>query len=154
MCLALIALLVLFNFRSVRYVVPIVPSLCLLLAVVVQRFFEQRSAVRIATAVLLALMLIASLTQAEIQIYLRQRNGSAQVVNGKLKTHIVEENVAEEKRLAEELGVSQQPDTEMVLIKNNRGNTVLKVPHHARAWVGAQIGSTSFMATYGFRSQD
>src|SRR5437879_11329844 len=33
LCLAVIALAVLFNFRSVRYIVPIVPSLCLLLAI-------------------------------------------------------------------------------------------------------------------------
>jgi len=51
--------------------VPIVPSLCLLLAVVFHRFLEQRSPGRIVAAVLLALMLIAGLTQAEIQFYLR-----------------------------------------------------------------------------------
>lgn len=67
LCVTLIALAVVFNFRSVRYMVPIVPSLCLLLAVVFHRFLEQRSPGRIVAAVLLALMLIAGLTQAEIQ---------------------------------------------------------------------------------------
>jgi hypothetical protein len=116
-CLALIALAVLSNFRSVRYMVPIVPSLCLLLAVVLHRFLEQRSPVRIAAAVLLALMLIAGLTQTEIQIYLRQRNAAAKMVNGKLKVRVAEKNITDGRRVAEELGASQREGTKIVLIK-------------------------------------
>jgi hypothetical protein len=71
--LTTIALAVLFNFRSVRYIVPIVPGLCLVLAIVLERFLEQRSSIRIGAAALVTLILIASLPQTEIQIYLRQR---------------------------------------------------------------------------------
>jgi hypothetical protein len=117
LCLASIALAVLFNFRSVRYIVPIIPSLCVVLAIVLHRFLEQRSTVRIVAAVLLALILIAGLIQAEIQIHLRQRNGSVQIVNGKLKVRVDERNVADQKRVAENLGALQQPDTGIVLVK-------------------------------------
>ncbi len=121
LCAALIALAVLFNFRSVRYIVPIVPSLCLLLAVVFHRFLEQRSPVRVAAAVLLAAILIGGLTQTEIQIYLRQRNASLQMNHGKIKLRTAEKNVADEKRVAEELGASQQEGTKMLLIKAVQG---------------------------------
>jgi 4-amino-4-deoxy-L-arabinose transferase-like glycosyltransferase len=117
LCLASIALAVVFNFRSVRYVVPIIPSLCLVIAVVLHRFLEQRSTVRIVAVVVLTLILIAGLIQAEIQIHLRQRNGSVQIVNGKIKVRIGDKNVADEKRVAEELGALQQPGTGIVLVK-------------------------------------
>jgi 4-amino-4-deoxy-L-arabinose transferase-like glycosyltransferase len=94
LCVALIALAVLFNFRSGRYIVPIVPCLCLLLAVVFHRFFEQRSPVHIAAVVLLAIVLVTGVAQAEIQIYLRQRNASLQIVHGKIKLRSAEKNIA------------------------------------------------------------
>jgi hypothetical protein len=117
LCVAVIALAVLFNFRSVRYMVPIVPLLCLLLAVVLHRFLEQRSPARIALTVLLALMLIAGLTQAKIQFYLRQRNAAAKMVNGKINVRVAEKNIPDASRVAEELGVLQREGTKIVLIK-------------------------------------
>jgi 4-amino-4-deoxy-L-arabinose transferase-like glycosyltransferase len=116
-CLALIALTVPFNFRFVRYVVPIVPALCILLAVVFHRFLEKRSPTRVIAAVLLALMLMASLTQAEIQFYLRQRNATAKMVEGKLIVRVPAKNIADGKRVAEELGLLQRQGTNIVLIK-------------------------------------
>jgi len=117
LCVALIALAVLFDFRSVRYIVPIVPCLCLLLAVVFHRFLEQRSPGRIAAAVLLALMLIAALTQAEIQFYLRQRNAAAKMAHGEIKVRVPEKNIADGKRVAEELGALRREGTKIVLVK-------------------------------------
>ena len=125
LCLAVIALAVLFNFRSVRYTVPIVPSLCLLLAIVFQWFLERRSALRVGAAVLLALMLLASLTQAGIQMYLRPRNASLQMEEGKIKLRTREKDIADEKRVAEELGALQQPDSKMVLVKAIKGGSDL-----------------------------
>ena len=117
LCVTLIALAVVFNFRSVRYMVPIVPSLCLLLAVVFHRFLEQRTPVRIAAAALLALMLVAGLTQTEIQFYLRQRNAAAKMAKGKIKVRIPEKNIADGKRVAEELGALQREGAKIVLVK-------------------------------------
>jgi 4-amino-4-deoxy-L-arabinose transferase-like glycosyltransferase len=125
LCLTTIALAVLFNFRSVRYIVPIVPSLCLVLAIVLERFFEQRSSIRRAATVLLALMLVIGFAQTEIQIFLRQRNGSIKVVNGKPALRIRKQNVADEKSVAEELGKLQQPDKKIVLVKAIKGGSDL-----------------------------
>jgi 4-amino-4-deoxy-L-arabinose transferase-like glycosyltransferase len=121
LCLALIALAALLNFRSVRYMVPIGPSLCLLLAVIFHRFLEPRSRTRIVAAVVLASTLIAGLTQPEIQFHLRQRNAWAKIVNGKMEVSVVDENVADEKRVAEALGTLQQEGTKIVLIKPVQG---------------------------------
>jgi 4-amino-4-deoxy-L-arabinose transferase-like glycosyltransferase len=125
LCLTMIALAVLFNFRSVRYIVPIVPCLCLVLAIVLERFLEQRSSIRVTAAVLLALILIIGFAQTEIQIYSRQRNGSFKIVNGKPALRIREQNVADEKRVAEKLGQLQQPDTRTVLVKAIKGGSDL-----------------------------
>jgi 4-amino-4-deoxy-L-arabinose transferase-like glycosyltransferase len=98
-CLALIALEVLFNFRHVRYIEPIIPALCLLLAIVLHRLLERRRAVRIALTLLLAFLLLAGFVQTKMQIDYRRRN------------------FADEKRVAEELGAMQRQGVRIVLIK-------------------------------------
>jgi hypothetical protein len=75
--------------------------------------------------VLLALILVASLTQAEIQIYLRQRNASLQMEAGKIKLRTREKGIADEKRVVEELGALQQEGTRMVLVKAIQGGSDL-----------------------------
>ena len=117
LCVAMIALAVLFNFRAVRYMVPIVPSLCLLLATVLHRFLERHSPARVAAAVLLALMLIPSVTQAKIQFYLRQRNAAAKMIKGKLNVRVAEKNIPDARLVAEVLGALQREGTKIVLIK-------------------------------------
>jgi hypothetical protein len=117
LCIALIALAVLFNFRSVRYTVPIVPCLCLLLAVVFHRFLEQRSSMRTAAAVLLALILTVGVTQTEVQMYFRRMNVSTSFAHGKMQLYVRQKQTADEKRVAEELGGLQREGTKMVLIK-------------------------------------
>jgi hypothetical protein len=117
LCLTTIALAVLFHFRSVRYIVPIVPCLCLILANLLHRLVERRSSIRVPIAVLLALILMIGFAQTQIQIYLRQRNGSIQLVNGKPAVRAREQNVADEKRVAEKLGELQRLDTKTVLVK-------------------------------------
>jgi hypothetical protein len=101
--------------------VPIVPCLCLLLAVVLHRFLERRSSIRIGAAILVALILTAGFSQAEIQMYFRQRNISAKIFNRRLQVDIGQKNVADEERVAEELGALQREDTKMVLIKAVQG---------------------------------
>lgn len=105
---------------------PIILLLSLLLAIVFQPLLERRWAVHIAAAVLLALMLLAGLTQAEIQIYLRQRSGSLRIENGKLTTRIREKDVADEKRVAEESNALQQADSKMVLVKAIKGRSAIR----------------------------
>ncbi len=98
-CLALIALEVLFNFRHVRYIEPIIPALCLLLAIVLHRLLERRGAARVAVTALLAFLLLAGFVQTKLQLDFRRRD------------------FADEKRVAEELGARQREGTRIVLIK-------------------------------------
>jgi 4-amino-4-deoxy-L-arabinose transferase-like glycosyltransferase len=95
LCIALIALAVVFNFRSARYMVPIIPCLGLLLAVVLYRFLERRPPIRTRAVIFLILVLITGVTQAEIQMQHRRKN------------------VADEKRVAEKLGALQREDTQI-----------------------------------------
>jgi 4-amino-4-deoxy-L-arabinose transferase-like glycosyltransferase len=95
LCLSMIALAVVFNFRSVRYMVPITPCLCLLLALIVHRFLERPRVIRIGTAIFLAVFLLVGVVQAKLQIQVRRKN------------------VADEKRVAEELGSLQREDAEV-----------------------------------------
>jgi len=97
--LAVIALTIVSNFRGVRYILPILPSLCFLLALVFYRFLEQGSVVRRRTIIALVVLVSAGFVQAKLQIVLRQKD------------------VANEKVIAEKLGALQQPGTKTVLIK-------------------------------------
>ena len=97
--LAVMALTIVSNFRGVRYILPILPWLCLLLALVFYRFLEQGSVVRRRTVIALVVLVSAGFVQAKLQIVLRQKD------------------VANEKVIAEKLGALQQPGTKTVLIK-------------------------------------
>src|SRR6266446_900752 len=97
--LAVMALTIVSNFRGVRYILPILPCLCLLLALVFYRFLEQGSVVRRRTVIALVVLVSAGFVQAKLQIVLRQKD------------------VANEKVIAERLGALQQPGTKTVLIK-------------------------------------
>jgi hypothetical protein len=122
-CIAVIALAVLFNFRSVRYIVPIVPCLALLLAIVLHRLLEQRPLIRIGAMALLGTVLLAGIAQAKAQVYFRQRNVSGGFVDGRVRLRIGEEAVADEKRVAEELGALQNATTKTLLIKAARAGS-------------------------------
>jgi len=97
--LAVMALTIVSNFRGVRYILPILPCLCLLLALVFYRFLEQGSVVRRRTVIALVVLVSAGFVQAPLQIVLRQKD------------------VANENVIAEKLGALQQPGTKTVLIK-------------------------------------
>src|SRR5205807_1253375 len=64
--LAVIALTIVSNFRGVRYILPILPSLCFLLALVFYRFLEQGSVVRRRTIIALVVLVSAGLVQAKL----------------------------------------------------------------------------------------
>lgn len=97
--LAVIALTIVSNFRGVRYILPILPCLCLLLALVFCRFLEHGSVARRRTIIALVVLLSAGLVQAELKIILRQKD------------------VANEKVIAEKLGELQQPGTKTLLVE-------------------------------------
>jgi 4-amino-4-deoxy-L-arabinose transferase-like glycosyltransferase len=96
--LAVIALVVVTNFRGVRYIVPIIPCLCFLLALLFHRFLEQAPVVRRRTTVVLIVVLAAGFVHSAIAIERRRKN------------------VADEKLIAEKLGTLQQAGVKTLLI--------------------------------------
>ena len=97
--LAVIGLTIVSNFRGVRYIVPIIPCLCFLLALVLYRFLELASIIRLCTAVVLILVLSAGFVHSAITIERRRKD------------------VADEKLIAEKLGELQQAGMRTVLIR-------------------------------------
>lgn len=98
--LAFIALVILSNFRHIRYLIPVVPLLCFLLAFVFYRYLRRPQPLRSVAIVALAVVLIAGFVHAKIHINNRRRD------------------VADEKTIAEKLGELQQPGAKMILIKD------------------------------------
>src|SRR5438105_15908433 len=76
--LAVIALTIVSNFRGVRYILPILPSLCFLLALVFNRFLEQGSVVRRRTIIALVVLISVGHETKKLPIVLRHK----EVCNG------------------------------------------------------------------------
>ena len=98
-CLMFLALFIASGFRSNRYVAPIMPCLCLLIAIVVYRLLQQGGLARKGAVALLALVFFSGLVEA------------------KLEMHIPKKNAADSKSVAEKLGSMQREDTRMVLVR-------------------------------------
>ena len=106
--LAFIVVAIISNFRHIRYAIPVVPSLCFVLALVFYRFLKQPPRVRTWAIAALVVLLTAGFVHAKIHINDRRRD------------------VADEKTIAEKLGELQQPGTKIVLIKAIKpGNDLL-----------------------------
>lgn len=104
LCLSIAVLAIVFNFRSVRYLVPIVPCFCLLLAFLLQRLFEQPRRMVRSAAITVALLLFA----------IDSGEGCWLVLNrGK--------DALDRKQIAEELGPRQRPDTTTLLVPSHDG---------------------------------
>ena len=96
--LSFIAILILSNFRHARYSIPVLPSLCFLLALVFYRFLRQAPPVRTWAITALIILLVAGFVHGQIKINLRRLD------------------VANEKVIAEKLGELQQPGVRTVLV--------------------------------------
>jgi 4-amino-4-deoxy-L-arabinose transferase-like glycosyltransferase len=101
-CLAVIFLGVISNLRSARYLVPILPIVALLLAILVHLLFEQRRRAATITAVAILVLSAAGLEVSRQFIERRRKDYSAQ------------------RRVAEELGRLQKPNVQLVVVDPNR----------------------------------
>lgn len=99
-CVGLMVIEILFNFRHVRYIEPVVPALCLLLAIVFERLLRCRPLVRNLTIAALATLLVAGFVQTGLQIYFRRQK-----------------DFTDEKVVAEKLGALQRTGLRTVLVK-------------------------------------
>jgi 4-amino-4-deoxy-L-arabinose transferase-like glycosyltransferase len=98
--LALMAFETVFGFRHVRYIESIIPAMCLLLAMVLHRLLERGRALQVAACTLMAVLVLAGLSQAKLQLDYRRRK-----------------DFSDEKRVAEELGTLQKEGVRTILIK-------------------------------------
>ena len=117
--LAVIGLVIVSNFRDVRYILPIIPCLCFLLALVLHRFLEQGGKIRRCAAAALVVLLAAGFVQSKIKIWSNVSSSriSVSFVPAKVRIDRRQKDVADEKRIAEELGALQRAGTQTVLIK-------------------------------------
>ncbi len=96
---AFLVLAIVSNFRHIRYAIPVVPSLCFLLAFVLYRFLRRPAPVRTVAIVALVVLLTAGFVHANIHLVKRRRD------------------VADEKAVAAKLGELQQASAKTILIK-------------------------------------
>ncbi len=107
--LGFLVLMIVLNFRLTRYLVPIVPLLCFLLALVFYRFLKRPGSNRRIVFLVLIGVLTAGFVHASIHLAKRRRDAG------------------DEKAIAEKLGELQQPETPSVLIK-------AVIPGHDLLW--------------------
>jgi 4-amino-4-deoxy-L-arabinose transferase-like glycosyltransferase len=100
--LAVITLAVVTNFRGVRYIIPIIPCLCFLLALLFHRFLEQRKVIRLRTAIVLTVVLLAGFVHSTITIDRRRKEA------------------VDQKLIAEKLGTLQLAGAKTLLIKTEK----------------------------------
>jgi 4-amino-4-deoxy-L-arabinose transferase-like glycosyltransferase len=102
--LTMLGLLVLLSFRSARYMVPMLPCFCVLLALFLFRLWEHRRPV---TLFVLLFVTVCSLLGPEI---------TRRIIEGRRKDH------SEQKLIAEKLGALQQGQaTQIVILEPDKG---------------------------------
>jgi 4-amino-4-deoxy-L-arabinose transferase-like glycosyltransferase len=113
-----IALLIVSNFRHFRYVIPIVPVLCFLIATIFYRFMERSQPVRGLAIVGVVLLSIFGLIQTKIEIdHLEGKDDRNDKVNVLIPALTVPRDVTDEKLIAKRLGTLQRDGTKIVLVK-------------------------------------
>jgi 4-amino-4-deoxy-L-arabinose transferase-like glycosyltransferase len=113
-----IALAIVSNFRHIRYVIPIVPVLCLLIAIVFYWLLECTRRVRVLTIAVLIVLLVAGLIEAKIEIdHLEGKDDRNDRINALIPALTVPRDVTDEKLIAEELGSLQREGSKVVLVK-------------------------------------
>ena len=103
--IVIIVLAIVFNFRSVRYVLPIVPCLCLVLAFFLYRLLVRADKVRTVAIVFACFLIAGGFVQAEI------------------KMHHQRPDASQEQRVAQKLGALQAGSNATLLITRGRRET-------------------------------
>jgi 4-amino-4-deoxy-L-arabinose transferase-like glycosyltransferase len=109
LCLSVIVAGVISNLRSVRYILPIVPCLCLLLAVVLIQLIEHRKTIgKIALLIVFVLSIVG-------------------VIQGKSKINKQRRDVSDQLQIAHELGVLQKPGRQIVVLRPVGGEVLYEL---------------------------
>jgi 4-amino-4-deoxy-L-arabinose transferase-like glycosyltransferase len=116
--LMVIALAIVSNFRHIRYVIPVVPFLCFLLALVFYRLLKQASPVRGGAIIALVVLLLSGFVETKIRIdHLEGKVDRDDRINVLLPFLTVPKDVTDERLIAEKLGTLQREETKTVLVK-------------------------------------
>lgn len=119
LCLATIGLAIVSNFRHVRYIIPIVPVGCCLVALVFERFFQKGGFVRSAGITACTVLLFAGFAETKIEInHLEGKPDGNDPINRLLPFLAVPKDVTDEQAIARELGSLQRPQTAIVLVES------------------------------------
>jgi 4-amino-4-deoxy-L-arabinose transferase-like glycosyltransferase len=105
-CLAVIVLAVVFNFRSARYMVPLIPCLCLLLAVTLLWLFQERGLARMTTIIAAVLLFVAGFVQAKLEINHRRKDPADQI------------------EIAQRIGSMEKPDVHTLIVRFSGGSVL------------------------------
>ena len=116
--LAVVALTIISDFRHVRYIVPVIPVLCFLIAYVLYRYLERAGFGRVMTTAVLAILLIGGFVQTKIEInHLEGKDDRNDWINTLIPALVVPKDVADEKIVAEKLGTLQREGAKIILVK-------------------------------------
>lgn len=116
-----IALAIVSNFRHFRYIIPILPCLCLLVGCVFYRLFQIGGSVRGASIVAFAVFLLAGFIETKIEInHLEGKPDKDDKINQLLPFLMVPKDVSEEKLIAESLGALQRPGITTLLVESKK----------------------------------
>ena len=107
LCLVLIGSAIVFNLRSVRYLVPIVPCLCVLTALLLQSLLDRSRRIRIGVVIVAVLFFVVDVVEAKLKIDSRRKDA------------------ADEQLVAEKLGAIQRPGVKTAIIGAGESNGVL-----------------------------
>ncbi|HST30516.1 MAG TPA: hypothetical protein VLK27_06715 [Chthoniobacterales bacterium] len=111
-------LVIVSNFRHVRYVIPIIPALCFLIALVFYWLLERTGRSRILAIAVLVVLLVAGLIETIIEInHLEGKDDRNDPINGLIPALTVPKDVTDEKLIAEKLGTLQRDGIKIVLVK-------------------------------------
>jgi 4-amino-4-deoxy-L-arabinose transferase-like glycosyltransferase len=128
--LAIILLAIAFNFRSVRYILPIVPCLCLFTGFFVIWLCEQRLPVwKIAAVIVISFFVYGLVITHEMINERRVATLGFPPIASKVTDEIIAQrrkDALDQKLLAEELGVLENPGTQIVILGAFRN----VLPHH------------------------
>src|SRR5262249_34407280 len=107
--------------RHVRYVIPLVPALCFLIASMFHQFAQRPQPGRALAIAAVTVLFICGLGQTRIEInHLEGKDDRGDVVNSLIPALIVPRDVTDEKLIAEKLGTLQRAGTKIVLLKSKK----------------------------------
>ena len=116
--LAIITLAIVSNFRHVRYVIPVLPALCFLIALLFYRFLGRGQRARVLTIAALGAVLIVGFIQTKIEIdHLEGKDDRNDKINVLIPALTLPKDVTDEKAIAERLGTLQREGSKIVLVK-------------------------------------